>query len=155
MAQTRLWRVQSSPSQALVWSQSRYRRARMRLPADLAVRDLARGTRVLPPHSARGLALLEKAGLVDHQDRVVIGQMLDDIIADDIAQSTSIPVTATQDRLLPPWTRIAGCLGAHPTGLALLIAKQTFQKQACIRRNTILLEQRTYPLLDLPKRRRP
>jgi hypothetical protein len=123
--------------------------------ADLAVRDLARGARVLPPHSARGLALLEKAGLVDHEDRVIIRQMLDDIIADDIAQSVCIPVTATQDRLLSPWTRIAGCLCAHPTGLALLITKQTFQKQACIRRNTILLEQRTHPLLDLPKRRRP
>jgi hypothetical protein len=28
-------------------------------------------------------------------------------------------------------------------------------KQACIRRNTLLPEQRTYPRLDLPKRRRP
>src|SRR3981189_453951 len=123
--------------------------------SDLAVRDLARGTRVLTPHSARGLALLEKAGLIDHENRVVIRQMLDDIIADDIAQSISIPVPATQDRLLPPWTRIASCLPPHPTGLALLIANQTFQKQACIRRNTLLPEQRTYPLLDLPKRRRP
>src|SRR5712675_429817 len=164
MAPTRLWRVQSLPSQALAWSQSRYRQARMRLPGDLdrrsiasedTVRDLARGTRVLTPHSARGLALLEKAGLIDHENRVVIRQMLDDIIADDIAQSISIPVPATQDRLLPPWTRIASCLRPHPTGLALLIAKQTFQKQACIRRNTLLPEQRTYPLLDLPKRRRP
>src|SRR5450631_378509 len=83
-----------------------------RKDSDLAVRDLACGTRILPPHSARGLALLEKAGLLDHQDRVVIRQMLDDIIADDIAQSISIPVTATQDRLLPPWTWIAGCLRA-------------------------------------------
>src|SRR6266478_5405862 len=123
--------------------------------SDLAVRDLACGTRVLPPHSARCLALLEKAGLVDHEDRVIIRQMLDDIIADDIAQSISIPVPATQDRLLPPWTRIASCLRAHPTGLALLIAQQTFQKQARIRRNTLLPEQRTYPPLDLPKRRRP
>src|SRR3981189_2421224 len=29
------------------------------------------------------------------------------------------------------------------------------QEQACIRRNTILIEQRTYPFLDLAKRRRP
>ena len=49
--------------------------------ADLAVRDLARGTSVLPRHSARRLTLLEKAGLVDHEDRIVIRQMLDDIIA--------------------------------------------------------------------------
>src|SRR6202158_2443123 len=123
--------------------------------SDLAVRDLACGTCVLPRHSARRLALLEKAGLVDHEDRVVIRQMLDDIIADDIAQSVSIPIPATQDRLLTPWAGIASCLRAHPTGLALLISEQTFQKQACIRRNTLLPEHRTYPLLDLPKRRRP
>src|SRR4029077_16267966 len=54
--------------------------------ADLAVGDLACGTSILPRHSARRLALLEKAGLVDHQDRIVIRQMLDDIITDDIAQ---------------------------------------------------------------------
>src|SRR3979409_2028634 len=123
--------------------------------SDLAVRDLAGGTSVLPRHPARRLALLETSGLVDHEDRIVIRQMLDDIIADDIAQGISIPIPATQDRLLPPWAGIASRLRAHPTGLALLISEQTFQEQTCIRRNTLLPEQRTYPLLDLPKRRRP
>src|SRR6202521_5633718 len=155
MAQTRRWRVQSFSSQAAVWSQSRHREARVRLAGDLAVRDLACRTSVLPRHSARRLALLEKAGLVDHEHRIVIRQMLDDIIADDIAQTISIPIPATQDRLLPPRTGIASCLRAHPTGLALLISEQAFQKQACIPRNTILIEQRTYPFLDLTKRRRP
>src|SRR4029077_467305 len=84
-----------------------------------------------------------------------IRQMLDDIIANDIAQAISIPIPAPQDRLLPPRARIASCLRTHPTGLALLISEQTLEKQACIPRNTILIEQRTYPLLDLTKRRRP
>ena len=106
-------------------------------------------------HSARRLALLEKAGLVNHEDRIVIRQMLDDIIAHDIAQAISIPIPATKDRLLPPRPRIASCLCAHPTSFAVLISEQTFQKQACIRRNTLLPEQRTYPRLDFPKRRRP
>src|SRR5271154_3721977 len=123
--------------------------------SDLAVRDLACGTSVLPRHSARRLALLEKAGLVDNEDRIVIRQMLDDIIADDIAQAIGIPIPAAEDRLLPPGPRIASCLRAHPTSFALLISEQTFQKQACIRRNALLPEQRTYPRLDLPKRRRP
>src|SRR5882672_9740210 len=82
---------------------------------DLAVRDLACGTSVLPRHSARRFALLEKAGLVDHEDRIVIRQMLDDIIAYDIAQGISIPIVATEDRLLPPRARIASGLCAHPT----------------------------------------
>src|SRR4030081_1306864 len=123
--------------------------------SDLAVRDLAGGTSILPRHSARRLALLDKAGLVDHEDRIVILQMLDDIIAYDIAQGISIPIHATQDRLLTPWAGIASRLRAHPTGLALLISEQTFQEQTCIPRNTLLPEQRTYALLDLSKRRRP
>jgi len=90
---------------------------------DLAVRDLARGASVLPRHSARRFALLEKAGLVDHEDRIVIRQMLDDIIAYDIAQGIRIPIHAAQDRLLTPWAGIASRLGAHPTGLALLISE--------------------------------
>src|ERR1700682_1599102 len=185
MVQTRLWHVRSLSLQALVWSQSQHRGhicgfqaiwivgpflrkiqrtidERMTVARnvgsedpDLAVRDLARGTSVLPRHSARRLTLLEKAGLVDHEDRIVIRQMPDDIIAYDIAQSISIPIHATQDRLLPPWAGIASRLRPHPTGLALLISEQTFQEQTRIRRNTLLPEQRTYPLLDVPKRRRP
>ncbi len=40
MGPTRLSRGRSSPSQALVWSQSRYRGARMRLPGDLDRRSI-------------------------------------------------------------------------------------------------------------------
>src|SRR5258705_425033 len=123
--------------------------------ADLAVRDLARRTSVLPRHAARRLALLEKTGLVDHQDRIVIRQVLNGIVTYDVAQRIRVPIPATQDRLLPPWAGIAGRLRTHPTGLAPLISEQTFQEQTRIRRNTLLREQRTYPLLDLPKRRRP
>src|SRR5438046_2011768 len=123
--------------------------------SDLAVRDLARRTSVLPRHAARRLALVEKAGLIDHQHRVIVRQMIYDIVTHDIAQAIGIPIPATQDRLLPPWTRIACGLRAHPTGLALLVSEQTFQKQARILRDTFLPEQWTYPLLDLPKRRRP
>src|SRR5437762_13502497 len=81
--------------------------------------------------------------------------MLEDIVAHDIAQGISVPISTTQNCLLTPWARIASRLRAHPTGLALLISEQTFQEQACIRRHTLLREQRTYPLLDLSKRRRP
>src|SRR6266702_5124065 len=81
--------------------------------------------------------------------------MLDDIVVHDIAQGISVPISTTENRLLTPWARIASRLRAHPAGLALLISEQTFQEQACIRRNTLLREQRTYPLLDLSKRRRP
>jgi hypothetical protein len=54
--------------------------------------------------------------------------MLDDIAA-HIAKRISVPIPATQDRLLPPWTGIAGYLRAHPTCLALLVPEQTFKEQ--------------------------
>jgi len=79
--------------------------------------------------------------------------MLNDIIADDIAQTISIPILRPGSPVAAR-TGIASGLRAHPTGLALLISEQAFQKQACIPRNTILIEQRTYPFLDLTKRRR-
>src|SRR5258705_13433398 len=123
--------------------------------SDLADRNLACRTRVLPRHSARRFALFEKAGLVDHQHCIVIRQMLDDIVAHDIAQGISVPIPTPQNCLLPPWARIASRLRPLPTGLALLISEQTFQEQARIRRHTLLREQRTYPFLDLSKRRRP
>src|SRR5260370_27067468 len=123
--------------------------------ADLAVRDLPCRTGVFPRHSALRFALFEKTGIVDHQHRIVIRQMIDDIVVHDIAQGISVPVSTTQNRLLPPWAGIASRLRAHPTGLALLISEQAFQEQTCIRRNTLLREQRTYPLLDFSKRRRP
>src|SRR4030088_1252973 len=185
MVQTRPWRLRSFASRALVWSQSRHgghvcgfqaiwivgpflRKIQRTIDermtvarnvgsedSDLAVRDLAGGTSILPSHSPRRLALLEKAGLVDHEHRIVIRQMLDDIITYDIAQGIGIPIHPTQDRLLPPWAGIASRFRPHPARLASLISEQTFQEQTCIRRNPLLPEQRTYPLLDLPKRRRP
>jgi len=65
--------------------------------------------------------------------------MLDDTVVHDIAQGISIPIPATQDRLLPPWARIASRFRAHPTGLALLISEQTFQEQtsSCVNNGRI------------------
>src|SRR5438034_3556809 len=47
--------------------------------ADLAGRDLTCRTSVLPRHSARGLTLLEKAGLVAHQQRIIIAKVIHDL----------------------------------------------------------------------------
>lgn len=123
--------------------------------ADLAVRSLACRTGVLSPYAARRFALLEKTGLVDDENSVVICQMLNDISRERCRARHQPSIPATQDRLLPPWTRIASCLRPHPTGLALLIAEQTFQKKACAPCNTFLPEQRTDSFLHLTKRRSP
>src|SRR5258708_8241282 len=77
------------------------------------------------------------------------------MVAPDIAKGISVTIPPPQNGLLPPLARIASRLRPLPTGLALLISEQTFQEQARIRRHTLLREQRTYPFLDLSKRRRP
>src|SRR6202162_2343958 len=67
---------------------------------NLTVRNFARRTSILPRYSARCLALLEKAGLIDHQHRVLVGKMLSDIVAHHIAQSIGVPLITAQKRLL-------------------------------------------------------
>src|SRR5260370_7249691 len=62
--------------------------------SDLAVLDLARRTSVLPRHCARRLALLEKAGFVDYESRIVIRPMPDDILASNTSQSIAAPIPA-------------------------------------------------------------
>ena len=119
---------------------------------DLAVRNLARRARVLPRHSARCLALLEKAGFIDHQNRILVRKVLDDIVAHDVAQRIRFPPVPTQKRLLPPRTGVAGRLSAHPPGLATLITKQTVQEKPRVYRRTLLRKQRLYPSLHLPQR---
>ena len=59
--------------------------------ADLALGDLARRALILPADTARSLALLQEAGLIDHEDRIVIGQRFKRIITHDIAQIVGIP----------------------------------------------------------------
>jgi len=60
--------------------------------ADLAIGDLARRAGVLPANPTGRLALLEKAGLIKHQNSARIGQCLQSIITHDIAQCVRIPL---------------------------------------------------------------
>jgi hypothetical protein len=90
-----------------------------------------------------------KAGLVDHQHRIVIRQMLDDIIADDIAQGIRIDLRPRiacrhgQDRRQPQ---------RASTGLGC-------SSQADLPETTAFFATRSCPnngriRFDLPKRRR-
>ncbi len=75
---------------------------------DLAVGDLAGRARVLARHAAGGLALLEKAGLVQNQHGILVGQALDHVVAHHIAERVGLPATAAEDRLLPPFSPLCG-----------------------------------------------
>ena len=123
--------------------------------ADLAIRDLARGARVLPRDAATRLALLEEAGLVDHQHGAGLGQRLKRVLARYVAQRVRLPSAAAEDRLLAPWPRIARRLGAHPPRLAPLGSEQAIEEQPRRAGHALLREQRPHPHLALPQRRGP
>jgi hypothetical protein len=56
----------------------------------------------LSRHPTRGFALLQKAGLVDHQHRIVMPEMLDDIVTNEIAQRIRVPAVARRSSLSSP-----------------------------------------------------
>ena len=82
--------------------------------ADLAVRDLPGRARILTGNPAGGLALLEKSGFIDDQNRILVCEMLDHIIADNVTQLIGIPAAAAKNSLLAPGSGIARRLRAHP-----------------------------------------
>src|SRR5580693_4621195 len=98
--------------------------------ADLTVRDLASRACVLAPHAARRFALLQKARLIKNQHCVRIGQGLQRVVTNNIAQRIGVPPSTSQNRLLAPGAPIARRFRSHPAGLALLSAKEPVQKRS-------------------------
>ena len=61
-------------------------------------------------------------------DSFVPREQIDERYPRDVTQRLRIPAAPAQNGLLAPWTRIASCLGAHPSGLAPLATEQAVQK---------------------------
>src|SRR4051794_41570398 len=99
--------------------------------ADLAVLDAPRRAGVLAVDPGRLGALLEKASLIQHQDRVVVTQVLDhigaQIIAQIIAQRIGVPVNAREELLHAVWRGVAGRLGEVPAVLPLQGSQQALK----------------------------
>jgi hypothetical protein len=123
--------------------------------ADLAVGDLAGRAGVLARHAARRPALLEEAGLVEHQHGITVGQRLQRVVAHQVAERVRLPAAAAEDGLLPPRAGIARRLGPHPAGLAPLRPEQAVQEQPRRECHPRLCEQRPDPSLHLPQRACP
>jgi hypothetical protein len=87
--------------------------------ADLAVLDAAGRARVLPLHAGRLRALLDEAGLVDHQHGVLIAEMLDRVGPQVVAHGLGIPAHAEEEVLHPVGRAVARGLGQLPAVLAL------------------------------------
>src|SRR5215217_2376794 len=93
----------------------------------LAVVDLAGRARVRALHPDRGGPLLEEPGLVHHQHRPWLAQVLHDIATQIIPDQVRVPVGGGQQPLHPIGGPLPGMLGQLPTVLACHRAQQPAQ----------------------------
>ena len=94
---------------------------------NLTVLNAAGSTGVLAFDARRLVALLEKAGLIEHQHGVRIAQVLDYIGAQIIAHGVGIPVHAGQEILHAIGCHVAGGFRQVPAVLALERREQPLQ----------------------------
>src|SRR6266496_845684 len=86
---------------------------------------LSRHLASAPPHHPNGCgALLEIAGLVHHQHRPRIAQVVDDVVADVIAQLVVVPHRPAKQVLHPVRVGVAGVLGDRPAVHAGQVGQQ-------------------------------
>jgi hypothetical protein len=91
---------------------------------DLTVLDASGGAGVLALHANGVRALLQVAGLVHDQHRVLVVQVLDDEAADVVANRVCIPSGPRQQVLQTVRARVPGMLGESPTVLARQVRQQ-------------------------------
>lgn len=91
---------------------------------DLGVLDPARGAGVLPLDSNGVGAFLHVAGLVDHQHRLVVVQMLHHVVTHLVADLVGIPIRPPEQVLHAVRGPVPGPLGDGPAVLARQVRQQ-------------------------------
>jgi len=91
---------------------------------DLGVLDPPSGAGVLALHPNGRRSLLEVSGLVDHQDRLGVAEVLDYQGAHVVADRVVVPHSPGQQVLHPVGVGVAGVLGDRPAVLAGQVRKQ-------------------------------
>ncbi len=89
-----------------------------RVDRDLRVLDPARGTDLLAVHPDRRGALLQVPGLVDHEHRARIGEVVQHVAAYVVPGPVGVPGRMRKQVLQPMRTRVTGVLGNRPAVLA-------------------------------------
>ena len=92
--------------------------------ADLGVLDPPRRAGVLPRDAGRLGALLEEPGLVDHQDRVGVAQVLDHVGPQVVADRVGVPFGPAHQVLDAVGVGVADLLGDLPAVLPLHRAEE-------------------------------
>jgi hypothetical protein len=93
----------------------------------LAILALASRPRILPLDARRFDALFEKAGLIKHQDRALVSQVVKHIRQQIIPHRISVPLSGTEQALHAVGCLFAGLFGQLPAILALSPAEQTLE----------------------------
>jgi hypothetical protein len=83
-----------------------------------------------PLHPDRAAALLQIPGLVDHQHRAGIGEVLDDVAAQILCDPVGVPDRPGQQMLHAIGRAVAGVLGDRPAVLPRQVGKQCQQEPA-------------------------
>ncbi len=84
---------------------------------DLGVLDSACGAGVLALDANRAGALLHVAGLVDHQHRLVVVQMVHYVAAHVVADGIGVPLRPAEQVLHPVWGSVPNPFGDGPAVL--------------------------------------
>ena len=91
---------------------------------DLGVLDPPGGAGVVPLPPDRGGALLQITGLVHHQDRVRVGELLNDVAADVVADRVGVPDRPGQQMLHAVRAGLASVFGDRPAVLPRQLSQQ-------------------------------
>ena len=97
---------------------------------DLGVLDPSGGAGVLALHPDRGHALLEVAGLVDHQHRVAVCEGGGDVVAQVITHSIGVPRGSPEQVLHAVRVQVAGVFGDAPAVLPRQVSEQPQEEPA-------------------------
>jgi hypothetical protein len=98
---------------------------------DLGVLDSSGGAGVLALDPDRARALLHVAGLVDHQHRVGVAEVTDDVVTQVVTGTVGVPDRPSQEVLHPLRIGIPGVFGDAPTVLARQVRQQPTHERAC------------------------
>jgi hypothetical protein len=97
---------------------------------DLGVLDPSGGAGVLALHPDRPVALLQVACLVEHQHRIRITELPDDVVAQVLAHPVGVPPGPGEQVLHAVRIAVARVLGDRPAVLARQIGQQPEQEPA-------------------------
>ncbi len=128
------------------------RRGVGQIDGDLGVLDPPGGAGVLPLHTDAAHALLDVTGLVDHQDRLGVAEVVDHVAAQVVTDGIGVPLRPRQQVLQPVRSSLAAVLGDRPTVLPIKARDQALDQPGRVPQRLVPGESRPDPVDHLAER---